>query len=80
MLEPLASGPTTAIAIVPAGGSGVRFGAEINKVLADPTVRQRLIDAGANIAPMSIAEFADFVQAESTKYERIIRETGVKPD
>lgn len=57
-----------------------RLNTEINKVLADPTVRQRLIDAGANIAPMSIAEFADFVQAESTKYERIIRETGVKPD
>ena len=53
---------------------------EINKVLADPTIRQRLVDAGANVAPMSIAEFANFVQAESAKYERIIRETGVKPD
>ena len=57
-----------------------RLNTEINKVLADPTVRQRLVDAGANVAPMSIADFAAFVQAESAKYERIIRETGVKPD
>ncbi len=33
MLEPLANGPTTATAIVLAGGSGIRFGAEVNKVL-----------------------------------------------
>ena len=57
-----------------------RLNTEINKVLADPAVRARLIDAGANVAAMSIADFAAFVQAESTKYERIIRETGVKPD
>ena len=57
-----------------------KLNSEINKVLADPTIRQRLVDAGANVAPMSIAEFANFVQAESAKYERIIRETGVKPD
>jgi len=57
-----------------------KLNAEINKVLADPAVRQRLVEAGANVAPMSIADFAAFVQAESAKYERIIRETGVKPD
>jgi len=57
-----------------------KLNTEINKVLADPTVRQRLVDAGANVAPMSIADFTTFVQVESAKYERIIRETGVKPD
>jgi tripartite-type tricarboxylate transporter receptor subunit TctC len=53
---------------------------EINKILADPATRQRLIDAGANVMSLSIAEFAAFVKAESEKYERIIRLTGVKPD
>jgi tripartite-type tricarboxylate transporter receptor subunit TctC len=57
-----------------------RLNGEINKILADPTVRQRLVDAGANVAPMSIDDFAAFVKAESEKYERIIRETGVKPE
>lgn len=54
-----------------------RLNSEINKILADPAVRQKLVDAGANVAPTSIDAFAAFVKAESEKYERIIRETGV---
>jgi tripartite-type tricarboxylate transporter receptor subunit TctC len=57
-----------------------RLNAEINKILAEPETRQKLLDAGANVVPQSIAEFAAFVQAEREKYERIIRLTGVKPD
>jgi tripartite-type tricarboxylate transporter receptor subunit TctC len=57
-----------------------RLNREINKILADPVVRQKLVDAGANVAPMSIGDFTAFVKAESEKYERIIRETGVKPE
>ena len=57
-----------------------RLNSEINKILADPATRQKLLDAGANVTPLSTAEFAAFVQAERAKYERIIRETGVKPD
>jgi tripartite-type tricarboxylate transporter receptor subunit TctC len=54
-----------------------RLHSEINKILSDPAVRQKLVDAGANVAPMSIDDFAAFVKAESEKYERIIRATGV---
>jgi tripartite-type tricarboxylate transporter receptor subunit TctC len=57
-----------------------RLHGEINKILADPATRQKLVDAGANVMPLSVGEFAAFVQAESDKYERIIRETGVKSD
>ena len=57
-----------------------RLNREINQVLADPPTRQKLLDAGANVTPLSIAQFAAFVKAESDKYERIIRETGVKPE
>jgi tripartite-type tricarboxylate transporter receptor subunit TctC len=57
-----------------------RLNGEINKILAEPETKQRLLDAGANVVPMSIEEFAAFVKAESEKYERIIRLTGVKPD
>jgi len=53
---------------------------EINKILAEPETRQKLTDAGANVVPQSTEQFAAFVQAERAKYERIIRETGVKPD
>jgi tripartite-type tricarboxylate transporter receptor subunit TctC len=57
-----------------------RLNSEINKVLNEPATRQKLLDAGANVVPQSIAEFTAFVQAEREKYERIIRLTGVKPD
>ena len=58
----------------------VRLNTEINKILAEPETRQKLTDAGANVVPQSTEQFAAFVQAERAKYERIIRETGVKPD
>jgi tripartite-type tricarboxylate transporter receptor subunit TctC len=57
-----------------------RLNGEINKILADPATRARLVDAGANVAPQSIEQFGAFVEAERAKYERTIRETGVKPD
>ena len=57
-----------------------KLNGEINKILRDPEVRQKLVDAGANVMPLSTGEFAAFVQAESEKYERIIRETGLKPE
>jgi tripartite-type tricarboxylate transporter receptor subunit TctC len=57
-----------------------RLNTEINKILADPETRQKLLDAGANVEPMSIEKFTAFVSAEREKYERIIKVTGVKPD
>jgi tripartite-type tricarboxylate transporter receptor subunit TctC len=57
-----------------------RLNSEINKILTEPETRQKLLDAGANVTPLSIEQFAAFVAAESAKYERIIRETGVKPE
>jgi tripartite-type tricarboxylate transporter receptor subunit TctC len=57
-----------------------KLNGEINKILRDPEVRQKLVDAGANVMPQSTEQFAAFVQAESQKYERIIRETGVRPE
>jgi tripartite-type tricarboxylate transporter receptor subunit TctC len=57
-----------------------RLNDEINKILAEPEVRQRLIDAGANVVPLSLDDFATFVKNESEKYQRIIRLTGVKAE
>src|ERR1044072_1406595 len=57
-----------------------KLNGEIKKILADPAVRQKLVEAGANVVPQSTEQFAAFVRAESEKYERIIRETGVKPE
>src|SRR5262245_58118170 len=54
-----------------------RLNREINKVIDDPDVKARLEAAGAVVAPMSVAQFKDFVQSESAKYLRVIKETGV---
>ncbi len=57
-----------------------RLNAEVNKVLALPDVKQKLLEAGADVTPLSIERFTAFVKAESEKYLQVIRETGVKPE
>jgi len=54
-----------------------RLNQEINKVIEDPDVKARLEAAGAVVAPMTVAQFKDFVHNESAKYLRVIKETGV---
>jgi tripartite-type tricarboxylate transporter receptor subunit TctC len=54
-----------------------RLNNEINKVIADPDVKARLETAGAVVTPMSVAQFKEFVQNESAKYLRVIKDTGV---
>jgi len=54
-----------------------KLNSEINKVLNDPDTRKRLVEAGADVEPMLVAQFRAFVDAESSKYLRIIKETGV---
>jgi tripartite-type tricarboxylate transporter receptor subunit TctC len=57
-----------------------RLNREINAILADPETRQKLEEAGANVRPMSVEEFAAFVKAESAKYAEIIKQAGLKPE
>lgn len=54
-----------------------RLNTQINKVIEDPEVKARLEAAGAVVTPMSVAQFKAFVQNESAKYLRVIKETGV---
>jgi tripartite-type tricarboxylate transporter receptor subunit TctC len=57
-----------------------RLNTEINKVLAQPDVKAKLLDAGADVTPISVAEFTAFVKSESAKFLRIINEAGLKPE
>ncbi len=54
-----------------------RVNSEINKALADDDVKKKLVEAGADVEPMSVEQFRAFVDRESSKYARIIKETGV---
>jgi tripartite-type tricarboxylate transporter receptor subunit TctC len=57
-----------------------RLNQEINKILAQPDVKARLLDAGADVMPMAVDQFAGFVKAESGKFLQIIRDANLKPE
>ncbi|MDR6858686.1 tripartite tricarboxylate transporter substrate-binding protein [Variovorax guangxiensis] len=54
--------------------------ADIAKVLADPAVRRRLTDTGAEVGNVSQADFAALVRSELTKWKAIASAAGVKPE
>ena len=56
-----------------------RLNSEINKILATEEIKKKFADLGAEIRPMSVAQFAAFTKAESEKYVGIIKDTGAKP-
>jgi tripartite-type tricarboxylate transporter receptor subunit TctC len=48
----------------------------INAILTEPEIQRKLIEAGADVNPMSVDQFTAFVQTESRKYLQVIKETG----
>jgi tripartite-type tricarboxylate transporter receptor subunit TctC len=58
----------------------MRLNAEINRILQLPDIKARLEEDGADINLMAPPQLAAFVHAESDKYMRIIKETGVTSD
>src|SRR5215471_4844645 len=58
----------------------MRLNAEINRILAEPDVKARLLEAGADVQPTSVDQFTTFVKAESEKFLGIIRDANIKPE
>jgi len=52
--------------------------AAINKVLADPEIRDKLGKQGLEVQAMSREEFAAVVQADTPKWAKVIRALGIK--
>jgi tripartite-type tricarboxylate transporter receptor subunit TctC len=57
-----------------------RLNAEIDKIVTQPDIRAKLKEDGADVTPLSVDQFTDFVRAESEKYLAIIKDAGVKPE
>lgn len=57
-----------------------RLHAEINKLLVQDEIKGKLLAAGAEVTTISVEAFAAFTKAESTKFLRIIRDAGLKPE
>jgi len=54
--------------------------AEISRALTQPDVKERLSREGAEAAPNTPEQFAQFIQSEIAKYATIIKEAGVRAD
>jgi hypothetical protein len=53
---------------------------EINAVLADPGIKNRLDDLGNTPATMSPAEFGKFIAGEIDKWATVIKTAGIKAE
>jgi tripartite-type tricarboxylate transporter receptor subunit TctC len=53
---------------------------EVNKLLALPETKTRLDGIGAEIAPMTQAQFAAFHETENKRYAELIKRRGIKLD
>jgi tripartite-type tricarboxylate transporter receptor subunit TctC len=53
---------------------------QINAGLADATIKQRLLDLGAVPIPMSSAQFADMIAAETDKFAKVIKFANIKAE
>jgi tripartite-type tricarboxylate transporter receptor subunit TctC len=56
-----------------------KMNAAVAAVLADPAIRQRLTDEGAEIRVMSPAEFGAYMRAENVRWTKVVRDAGVVP-
>ena len=52
---------------------------EINAALAHPTIKARIAELGSMPMPMTPADFAKFIAAETDKWAKVIKFAGIKP-
>ena len=56
-----------------------KINADVRKALADPAVRERLIQTGNDPMDLSPPEFVKLVRSEMEDYARVLKAAGVKP-
>jgi tripartite-type tricarboxylate transporter receptor subunit TctC len=57
-----------------------RLNQEINAALADPTMKQRLVDVGCAVFASSPVDFSKFVSAETEKWAKVVKSAGIKAE
>jgi tripartite-type tricarboxylate transporter receptor subunit TctC len=57
-----------------------RLHAEVQKALETPEVKTRLLSSGGEVIPGSVDQFASLLASEKLRYERVIKQAGIKPD
>jgi tripartite-type tricarboxylate transporter receptor subunit TctC len=57
-----------------------RLSQELSKVLKDPAILKRYQDQGVSAVDMKPAELAVFIQSETNKWAKVIKEAGIKAE
>jgi tripartite-type tricarboxylate transporter receptor subunit TctC len=57
-----------------------RLHKEITEIQNSPEMQKQFANDGADIAQMSSAEFGAFIGTELTKWGRVVKESGIKPE
>ena len=57
-----------------------KLNAEVNRILAMPDVRQKLLDAGIEPAQGSPEQFAQFIEKEMAKWAKVAKDAGIQPE
>lgn len=56
-----------------------KINADVRKALADPGIKEKLVNLGNDTLDMSPKEFSDFVDSEIAIYAKVIKDAGIKP-
>jgi tripartite-type tricarboxylate transporter receptor subunit TctC len=56
-----------------------RLNKDINAILREPDVKQKLLEQGADVRTISVDEFSAFVKGEIAKFQGIIKDANLTP-
>ena len=57
-----------------------RLSAEINKALAAPDMKERLLGAGIQPVGTTPEQFGSFIRSETVRFAKVIKDAGIKPE
>jgi len=57
-----------------------KLNAEVVRVMQAPDIQKRLATEGAKFSPWTPDQFAAFVKAEISKWAKVVKEVGIKPE
>jgi tripartite-type tricarboxylate transporter receptor subunit TctC len=57
-----------------------KLNADVVAALKSPDLRRRLAEQGIDAAPMGRAEYASFLETETTTWSRVLKQAGIEPE